>query len=208
MHVALDLFFFYCYGDHREKGHASFGRGHRQPVPLRRPAQQVGHAGDKSDEESDETRPGAGHVEIKDPLDEAHGALGGRKEQRRVAGDPDERGNNERSDPVRFHPCLFHSSSKYSPKSHVAVKKTTSKATKKASQVRGSSGGSASSPEVASALAIRTGVSTGNRSSGSSSSRMRACEATAENTVPTVVNPSVPRISTNITGNKRSKSVV
>src|SRR2546422_4257857 len=108
-----------------------------------------------------------------------------------------------RSDPVRFHPCLFHSSSKYSPKSQVAVKKTTSKATKKASQVRGSSGGSASSPEVASALAIKTGVSTGKRSRGTSTSRMRACEATAENTVPTVVNPSVPRISTNITGNKR-----
>src|SRR3989449_4259670 len=88
-----------------------------------------------------------------------------------------------RSDPVRFHPCLFHSSSKYSPKSQVAVKKTTSKATKKASQVRGSSGGSASSPEVASALAIKTGVSTGKRSRGTSTSRMRACGAIAENTV-------------------------
>src|SRR5882762_10750913 len=91
----------------------------------------------------------------------------------------------------------FHSSKRYSPKSHTAVKKITSNAIRKASQSQRSTGFSAKSAAVASVLAISSGVSNGNSSRGSSNSRMRACAEIADSVVPVTESPKLPRNSTN-----------
>src|SRR5437868_3163945 len=90
-----------------------------------------------------------------------------------------------------------YSSNRYSPKSHTAVKKITSNAIRKASQSQRSAGFSANSAAVASVLAISSGVSNGNSSRGSSSSRMRACAEIADSVVPVTESPRLPRNSTN-----------
>src|SRR6266851_8604529 len=90
-----------------------------------------------------------------------------------------------------------YSSKRYSPKSHTAVKKITSKAIRNASQSQRSTGFSANSAAVASVLAISRGVSNGNSSRGSSNSRMRACAEIADSVVPVTESPRLPRKSTN-----------
>src|SRR6266403_781552 len=62
-------------------------------------------------------------------------------------------------------PNFIYTSNRYSPKSHTAVKKITSKAIRKASQSHRSVGFSANSAAVASVLAISSGVSNGSSSS-------------------------------------------
>src|SRR6266478_1728794 len=89
-----------------------------------------------------------------------------------------------------------HSSKRYSPKSHTAVKKMMSNAIRNASQSQRSAGSSANSALVASVLAMSNGVSSGSKSSGSSSSRMRACAEIADNVVPVTESPRLPRNST------------
>src|SRR5882762_456454 len=90
-----------------------------------------------------------------------------------------------------------YSSNRYSPKSHTAVKKITSNAIRKASQSHRSMGFSANSAAVASVLAISSGVSNGNSSSGSNNSRIRACAEIADSVVPVTESPKLPRNSTN-----------
>src|SRR5712672_1082557 len=96
----------------------------------------------------------------------------------------------------RGYPTSY-SSNRYSPKSHTAVKKITSKAIRKASQSQRSAGFSANSAAVASVLAISSGVSNGKSSRGSSNSRMRACAEIADSVVPVTESPKLPRNSTN-----------
>src|SRR5882672_7083343 len=91
----------------------------------------------------------------------------------------------------------FHSSKRYSPKSHTAVKKITSNAIRNASQSQRSTGFSANSAAVASVLAISSGVSNGNSSSGSNNSRIRACAEIADSVVPVTESPRLTRNSTN-----------
>src|SRR5579883_325296 len=89
-----------------------------------------------------------------------------------------------------------HSSRRYSPKSHTAVKNTTSNAARIATQSHRSAGFTSKSAAVASVLAIRSGVSKGSSKSGSISSRIRACAETAESAVPVTASPKLPRKST------------
>src|SRR5437016_14536520 len=91
---------------------------------------------------------------------------------------------------------LSHSSNKYSPKSHSAVKKTTSKPAKNPSQSARSTGFASSSARVASVLAISTGVSRGRSSRGNNSSPIRACAEIAENAVPGMATPRLPKNKT------------
>src|SRR5258707_1889144 len=98
-----------------------------------------------------------------------------------------------------------HSSNRYSPKSHAAVKNTTSNEVKNVSHTGDNSEGSRRSPAVASVLAIKTGARTGSSNSGRSSSRRRACAATAENTVPVVAMPMVPSARTRTSGARIGK---
>src|ERR1022692_1621954 len=93
-----------------------------------------------------------------------------------------------------------YSSNRNPPKSHAAVKKTTSKQTSTTIGARGKSDGSARSPTVAPTLAISSGTSAGKSSKGKSNSRMRACDAIAAKTVPTVAMPNVPRSITPASG--------
>ncbi len=74
------------------------------------------------------------------------------------------------------------------------------KAVKNVNQTGDNSDGSRRIPAVASVLATRTGARTGSSNSGRSSSRRRACAATAENTVPVVASPTVPSASTRTSG--------
>src|SRR6266478_5788712 len=85
-----------------------------------------------------------------------------------------------------------HSSRRYSPKSHSAVKKTTSNARRKPSQSQRIVGFGTSSAAVASVLAISTGVSSGKSRSGSSSSRILACAEIADKAVPVTESPRLP----------------
>src|SRR5712672_4822301 len=94
-------------------------------------------------------------------------------------------------------PNIIYSSNRYSPKSHTAVKKITSNAIRKASHAHRSAGFSANRAAVASVLAISSGVSNGNSSRGSSSSRMRACAEIADSVVPVTESPKLHRNSTN-----------
>src|SRR5450631_4149606 len=95
----------------------------------------------------------------------------------------------------RFH-MTVHSSKRYSPKSHSAVKKTTSNATRNPTPFHCRYGERSSNPDVTSVLAIRMGVNSGSSSKGKSSSRIRACAEIADNAVPAVDTPRLPRKNT------------
>src|SRR6266567_8391933 len=90
-----------------------------------------------------------------------------------------------------------YSSSKYSPKSHSAVKNTTSNTARKPIPFHCITGSADISPTVTSVLATRIGASNGSRSSGSSSSRIRACAEIAASAVPAVEIPRLPRKNVN-----------
>src|SRR6266576_877721 len=88
--------------------------------------------------------------------------------------------------------AFAHSSKRYSPKSHSAVKKTTSNPSKKPSQSQRIAGFGINRAAVASVLAISTGVSSGKSSSGSSNSRILACAEIADKAVPVTESPKLP----------------
>src|ERR1700759_1746934 len=96
---------------------------------------------------------------------------------------------------ARFHMAL-HSSKRYSPKSHKAVKNTMSNATRKPMPFHKTYGERSSSAAVTSVLAIKIGVSIGSSSNGRSSSRMRACAEIDDNAVPAIETPKLPRKNT------------
>src|ERR1700722_118761 len=96
---------------------------------------------------------------------------------------------------ARFHITL-HSSRRYSPKSHNAVKNTMSNATRNPSPFHNTYGDRSSSASVTSVLAIRIGVSIGNSNNGSSSSRIRACAEIDDSAVPAIDTPRLPRKNT------------
>src|SRR5579872_1950510 len=96
---------------------------------------------------------------------------------------------------ARFHMTL-HSSKRYSPKSHKAVKNTMSNATKNPMPFHNTYGDRSSSAAVTSVLAIRIGVSIGNSNSGNSNSRIRACAEIDDNAVPAIETPRLPRKNT------------
>src|SRR5579872_182443 len=96
---------------------------------------------------------------------------------------------------ARFHMTL-HSSKRYSPKSHKAVKNTMSNATKNPMPFHTTYGDRSSSAAVTSVLAIRIGVSIGNSNSGNSNSRIRACAEIDDNAVPAIETPRLPRKNT------------
>src|SRR6266436_1848718 len=95
----------------------------------------------------------------------------------------------------RFH-MTPHSSKRYSPKSHNAVKKTTSNATRNPTPFHCRYGERSSSPDVTSVLAIKMGVNNGSSSKGKSSSRIRACAEIADSAVPAIETPRLPRKNT------------
>src|SRR5260370_10368091 len=86
-----------------------------------------------------------------------------------------------------------YSSRRYSPKSHSAVKKTTSKTARKAIPFPLTIGSRSNRPTVTVALTTSTGVSSGSKSNGRRSSRMRACAGRAESAVPAMEVPRLPR---------------
>src|ERR1700753_1695270 len=96
---------------------------------------------------------------------------------------------------ARFHMAL-HSSKRYSPKSHNAVKNTMSNATRKPMPFHKTYGERSSSAAVTSVLAIKIGVSIGNSNNGRSSSRIRACAEIDESAVPAIETPKLPRKNT------------
>src|SRR5580698_8351316 len=96
---------------------------------------------------------------------------------------------------ARFHITL-HSSRRYSPKSHKAVKNTMSNATRNPMPFHNTYGDRSSSAAVTSVLAIKIGVSIGNSSNGKSNSRIRACAEIDESAVPAIETPSLPRKNT------------
>src|SRR5258707_2151388 len=160
----------------------------------------------------------AGNMQIKNLLDDAHRPFNGRVIKSQVRGESDQEKENDRSEsalqhavpPFRlpharvgarfsasqFAVCIPHSSSRYSPKSHRAVKKTTSKAIMIPRPPKLRLGSGPRSPAVTSVVAIKMGVSTGSRSSGNMSSRMRACAEIAENAVPGMAIPRLTRKKT------------
>src|SRR5579862_634614 len=193
------------------KADADLRSGNAEPIPTRVATAQIGDVREENKKESNERTPPTGHVEIKDALDQSHGAFGGRGEKGRIPREDQENGDAQGFKPVcarRFRGrerrgdrrCVgvrHHSSSRYSPKSHVTVKKMMSNAASRTVHVGDRNPGSSSKPEVASALAMSAGASSGSSSRGSNSSRMRACDEMAENAVPTVARASVPRTRTN-----------
>src|SRR5580698_10451062 len=96
---------------------------------------------------------------------------------------------------ARFHITL-HSSRRYSPKSHKAVKNTMSNATRNPMPFHNTYGDRSSSAAVTSVLAIKIGVSIGNSSNGKSNSRIRACAEIDESAVPAIETPRLPRKNT------------
>ena len=58
---------------------------------------------------------------------------------------------------------------------------------------------------MASVLAIKTGVSRGKSSSGNINSRIRACAEIAENAVPGIATPRLPRNKTNTSCGKTAR---
>src|SRR5882757_5201839 len=96
---------------------------------------------------------------------------------------------------ARFHIAL-HSSRRYSPKSHNAVKNTMSNATRNPMPFHGTYGVRSSSAAVNSVLAIKIGVSIGNSSSGKRSSRILACAEIDDSAVPAIETPRLPRKNT------------
>src|SRR5580704_10139159 len=96
---------------------------------------------------------------------------------------------------ARFHIAL-HSSRRYSPKSHNAVKNTMSNATRNPMPFHSTYGDRSSSAAVTSVLAIKIGVSIGSSNSGKSSSRIRACAEIEDSAVPAIDTPRLPRKNT------------
>src|SRR5580704_4852015 len=96
---------------------------------------------------------------------------------------------------ARFHIAL-HSSRRYSPKSHNAVKNTMSNATRNPMPFHNTYGDRSSSAAVTSVLAINIGVSIGNNNSGKSSSRILACAEIDDSAVPAIETPRLPRKNT------------
>src|ERR1700682_4668833 len=62
--------------DSRE-GQANFGGGDAEPIEFLAALPNVKEIGDKADEKRRESSPGAGHMQIKNTLDESHGAFFG-----------------------------------------------------------------------------------------------------------------------------------
>src|SRR3984957_750385 len=89
-----------------------------------------------------------------------------------------------------------YSSNRYSPKSHNAVKKTTSNVAGKPTPFERTNGSTSSSPAVTSVLTPKIGVKIGSRNSGNTTSRMRACAEIAESAVPAMETPRLPRKNT------------
>src|SRR5580698_8097235 len=96
---------------------------------------------------------------------------------------------------ARFHITL-HSSRRYSPKSHNAVKNTMSNATRNPMPFHNTYGDRSSSAAVTSVLAIRIGVSIGNSNNGKSSSRILAWAEIDDSAVPAIETPRLPRKNT------------
>src|SRR6201992_2488300 len=96
---------------------------------------------------------------------------------------------------ARFHIAL-HSSKRYSPKSHNAVKNTMSNATRNPMPFHSTYGDRSSSAAVTSVLAIRIGVSIGSSNSGNNNSRIRACAEIDDSAVPAIETPRLPRKNT------------
>src|SRR5579862_787385 len=96
---------------------------------------------------------------------------------------------------ARFHIAL-HSSRRYSPKSHNAVKKTMSNATRNPMPFHSTYGDRSSSAAVTSVQAMRIGVSMGSSNSGKSSSRIRAWAEIDDRAVPAIETPRLPRKNT------------
>src|ERR1700722_18138047 len=106
---------------------------------------------------------------------------------------------------ARFHITL-HSSRRYSPKSHSAVKNTMSNATRNPTPFHNTYGDRSSSAAVTSVLAIRIGVSMGSNNSGNSNSRIRACAEIDESAVPAIDTPRLPRKNTSTSQCKTPKT--
>src|ERR1700733_13366427 len=96
---------------------------------------------------------------------------------------------------ARFHITL-HSSRRYSPKSHNAVKNTMSNATRNPTPFHNTYGDRSSSAAVTSVLAINIGVSIGNNNSGKSSPPILPCAEIEDSAVPAIETPRLPRKNT------------
>src|SRR6202451_3286528 len=107
---------------------------------------------------------------------------------------------------ARFHITL-HSSRRYSPKSHNAVKNTMSNATRNPMPFHSTYGDRSSSAAVTSVLAIKIGVSIGNNNNGNSSSRILACAEIDDSAVPAIETPRLPRKNTSTSQGNTPKTV-
>src|SRR5579872_220268 len=163
------------------KADADLRSGNAEPVPTGVATAEVSDVREKHQKKSDERTPPTRHVKIKNALDHSHGGFGGRDEESCITRESQENGHAHSFEAVcarrlrrsqwrgdgRCWGVRHHSSRRYSPKSHVTVKKITSNARRRTVHVGDRKPGSSSNPDVASALAMSAGASSGNRSSGS-----------------------------------------
>src|SRR6185437_12793377 len=179
---------------------AHFDGGDSQPIPFGLARNQPRDVGDQGDGKRREHGHPASEMKIKYSLDLVHGGFVWRDEKRRVARKKNQRGGDSAACDAAFHRearTSIHSSSRKSHSSQEAVRNTISNPARNASQARSSAGCSAKSDAVASTAAISNGARIGS-SSGKSNSRIRACAAMAEKTVPVTTRPTVPSTKTRI----------
>src|SRR5262245_35445672 len=157
---------------------ADLRAGDAQPIVFRLAFPDVKKVSEEAYKESRFAGPSRRCMEIENALDQAHGAFRRSNEERGISRRAHQEENRGPGDRTLSH--VGYSSRRYSPKSHSAVKKTTSKTARKPMPFHETNGSRSKMPLVTSVLATKTGVSRGSRSSGKSSSRMRACAEMAD----------------------------
>src|SRR5690242_451279 len=182
--------------NHGCKSKPNFAARNTKPIPARLTPPDIKQVRHKADKECRESGPGACDVEKQDAVNQALLRVGWSDEKRRICRSSQKHKNtNGRRDIL---PHQAHSSRRYSPKSHSAVKKTRSNTARKPTPFHCTKGARSKRPFVTSMLAASTGVRSGSISNGNNSSRMRACAEIAESAVPTIEMPRLPRKSTMI----------